>query len=77
MFNIKEGYPENAVGEFFVNKACISCGKCMATAPYNFKFTIGDKHAIVDKQPVTAEEDKLCQKALNDCPVNAIEKVEI
>ncbi|MFW6287462.1 MAG: 4Fe-4S domain-containing protein [bacterium] len=37
--------------EFYVDESCITCGSCMEKAPYNFKFTVGDKHAIVNKQP--------------------------
>ncbi len=44
----------------------------MEKAPYNFKFTVGDKHAIVNKQPETDEEKKLCMEALELCPVDAI-----
>lgn len=39
-------FPENAEGSYYVDEKCISCGLCVATAPYNFKFTVGDKNGI-------------------------------
>ncbi len=42
-------------------------------APNNFSFTYGDKHAYVIKQPGGAEEVKDCKRAMDECPVGAIE----
>lgn len=65
-------FPQNEDGPFYVDENCISCGLCMATAPDNFKFTVGDKHAYVYKQPESNEERELCVEALESCPVEAI-----
>ncbi len=65
-------YPENAEGSYYVNEACITCGLCMRTAPDNFKFTVGDKHAIVYKQPENKSEEEACKEAVESCPAAAI-----
>lgn len=72
MANPNKRYSGNIDGNFYVDKSCISCGQCMGIAPYNFTFTTGDKHAIVNKQPETEKEKKLCMEALKSCPANAI-----
>jgi len=46
--------------------AVVTCGLCMEKAPYNFKFTVGDKHAIVNKQPENEEEKKLEEYIIKD-----------
>lgn len=72
MANPNDKFADNVEGELYVDESCISCSLCMEKAPYNFKFTVGDKHAIVNKQPESKEEKKLCMEALESCPVGAI-----
>ncbi len=54
-----------------VSKACVSCHACVEVAGKNFKMS--EKIAYVYKQPENEAEEKLCMKALEVCPVNAIE----
>ena len=55
---------------FQINEDCIACHACVEVASENFE--MGDAVAFVKKQPENAEEEKLCQDALDVCPVNAI-----
>lgn len=68
-----EEYTENVPGIYYVNKSCIVCGNCVATAPDNYAFTEGDKHAYMYNQPDGEKEKQLCEKAKESCPVNAIQ----
>ena len=67
-----EQYSENVPGLYYVNKSCIVCGSCVATAPDNFTFTEGDKHAYIYNQPDGKKEIRSCEKARETCPVDAI-----
>ena len=70
MANIKRKVPENAPGQWYVDKSCIICNLCEYTAPENFG-CIPNGHYIA-KQPESEVEKKLCQRAKKDCPVKAI-----
>ncbi|MFW6266382.1 MAG: ferredoxin [Halanaerobiales bacterium] len=72
MAKLELKYPENKAGAYFVDKSCIVCGQCVNMAPKNFSFLRGDKHAYVCKQPSNKMEKKKCEKAVNECPVQAI-----
>ena len=63
---------ENVVGKFYVDTQCIDCDLCRTTAPANFKQNEDEGYSYVYKQPETDEEAKLCQEALDECPVEAI-----
>jgi len=54
-----------------VTEECISCHACVEVAKDNFE--MGEKIAYVKKQPENETEEKLCEEALEACPVNAIE----
>ena len=62
----------NITGKFFVDHSCIDCDLCRETAPLFFKRSDDHGFSYVYKQPVTEEEEKLCEEALEGCPVNAI-----
>jgi ferredoxin len=64
--------PENASGRFYVDGQCIDCDLCRQTAPMNFERSEDEGYSFVNKQPETAEEARLCQEALDECPVEAI-----
>ncbi len=59
---------------FKVTDECISCHACVNVASTNFK--MGEEKAYVFKQPENEEQEKLCQSALEVCPVGAIESEE-
>lgn len=61
----------NVPGKYYVDADyCLCTGNCVIAAPDHFKLVTGK--AIVIRQPVTAEEDALCQKAWYNCPVRAV-----
>ncbi len=62
--------------EYKVNKDCIGCRACVELDVRNFSMNENNK-AYVSKQPETIEEEKLCDDAVELCPVFAIEVVEV
>ena len=65
-------YPENASGAFYVDTQCIDCDLCRQTAPANFSRNADQGYSYVSKQPTTLEEEKFCQQARTECPVDSI-----
>ena len=63
---------DNAPGSWYVDSQCIDCDLCRTTAPANFKQNPDEGYSYVYKQPENDEERKLCQQALEECPVEAI-----
>ena len=63
---------ENVEGAFFVDQDCIACDTCRDTAGAYFRLTEDHDHAFVYRQPTTEQGLKLCQKALDQCPVDSI-----
>jgi len=72
MANIADKYAENAAGKFYVDNQCIDCDLCRETAPDNFRRNEDGGYSYVFKQPENPEEEKLCQEAMEGCPVEAI-----
>ena len=72
MADISNRYPENITGKFYVDNQCIDCDLCRQTAPDFFSRNADKGYSYVSKQPLTDEEKKLCQQALEECPVEAI-----
>ena len=72
MANREDRVKENVAGLFFVDSQCIDCNLCRETAPDNFKRNDDGGYSYVFKQPTTDDEKKLCQEALESCPVEAI-----
>ncbi|MBP7148055.1 MAG: ferredoxin [Acidobacteria bacterium] len=64
--------PDGVPGKFYVDTSCSACKVCVDTAPDNFKMTDDDDHAFVSKQPANAEEEAVCQEAMDGCPSEAI-----
>ncbi|MBU6179085.1 MAG: ferredoxin [Verrucomicrobia bacterium] len=65
-------YPQNAPGPFFVSDECIDCDQCRHHAPAFFSRDDRAAHSFVARQPVTPDEMRQCDEALDDCPVGAI-----
>lgn len=63
---------DNVEGKWYVDSNCIDCDLCRTTAPDNFKQNPDEGFSFVFKQPANEEEEKLCQEALEECPVEAI-----
>jgi ferredoxin len=76
MANFDNRTKENVPGLYFVDCQCIDCDLCRQTAPGLFKRMSGvmDSYSYVARQPVTARETSLCERASSECPVEAIGK---
>ncbi|HAK06430.1 MAG TPA: ferredoxin [Spartobacteria bacterium] len=72
MADIANKYVESVAGTFYVDNQCIDCDLCRETAPNNFMRSNDGGYSYVFKQPTTPEEEVLCQKAMDGCPVEAI-----
>ena len=60
--------------EYYVDEECIACDACVLVAEKHFKINEDTCLAYVCQQPKTAEEEALCEEALEVCPVEAIHK---
>ena len=63
---------DNVSGRFYVDSQCIDCDVCRDMAPSNFTKNRDNGYSFVYKQPDTGDEKKLCEEAMNACPVEAI-----
>jgi ferredoxin len=72
MAEFKDKLPDNARGKFYVDGQCIDCDVCRDTSPDNFARSDENGYSFVVKQPETTEEFKLCEEAMEACPVEAI-----
>lgn len=61
---------KNVSGKYYVDNNCISCGQCVGIAR-NF-FAEESTGVYIKSQPSVAEEIRLCEEALSNCPVGAI-----
>jgi ferredoxin len=72
MASIEARVPENTIGKFYVDRSCIYCGLCDATAPMVFRECNAQGWAFVFHQPTTPEELRLAQEAVEGCPTLSI-----
>ena len=72
MADVANKYPQNVVGQFYVDDQCIDCDLCRETAPANFTRNDDGGHSFVYKQPENSDEEALCKEAMEGCPVEAI-----
>ncbi len=72
MADKNQKFPQNIGGKFYVDDQCIACDACVIEAPNFFSMNTEEGHAFVHAQPRTAEEEKNCMVALEECPVEAI-----
>ena len=63
---------ENVNGRYYVDATCIDCDVCRDIAEANFTRQDKGGYSFVYKQPATSTEERLCQEALECCPVEAI-----
>jgi ferredoxin len=71
MAKINERLPQNMPGPFYVDATCIDCDKCRTTAPEFFRRDDEIGMSVVYRQPVTPEEIKLAEEAM-ECPTDSI-----
>lgn len=74
MADPKDKVADSVTGSWYVDTQCIDCDLCRTTAPANFKQNPDEGYSYVYKQPAGDEEAKLCQEAMDECPVEAIGK---
>ena len=72
MANKNNKYSENVAGPFYVDTQCIDCDLCRLTAPANFVRNEKAGYTYLAKQPTSPDEEVLCIKAKEECPVEAI-----
>ena len=69
---LKETYPENVDGDFYVEKDCCTmCGLPGVIAPELFKDK-GDEYCYIKKQPCTKEETEKMIEIVNDAEFDCI-----
>jgi ferredoxin len=69
---LKDKFPENTKGRFYVDTQCIDCDVCREIAPEHFTRNDENGYSYVHNQPETATEIKRCTKAMESCRVGAI-----
>lgn len=72
MATISERLPQNTPGRFYVDNTCIDCDQCRAAAPNFFHRDAEIGMSVVFRQPVTPEEVREAQEALDGCPMDSI-----
>ncbi|MEC5125283.1 ferredoxin [Verrucomicrobiales bacterium BCK34] len=72
MAEYEDRYEENAAGRFYVDDMCIDCDQCRQDAPQFFTREDNGGYSYVARQPVTEEEIRLCEAAVDGCPIEAI-----
>lgn len=72
MAEYEDRYQENAAGRFYVDDLCIDCDQCRLNAPDFFTREDSGGYSYVYRQPSTAEDIRLCEEAVDGCPIEAI-----
>ncbi len=72
MADVSQKLPDNVPGKYYVDSQCIDCDVCRVTAPGNFQRSDEKGYSYVFRQPADAQEEALCQEAMDCCPVEAI-----
>ena len=64
----------NVPGEYYVTEECDGCAYCGMVAPENFDFDKPTNTYFISRQPASDSELDLVTEAMEDCPVDAIQK---
>jgi len=70
MARLSDRLPDNAAGEFYVDRTCIDCDTCTRVAPG--LFAPADDHSFVARQPRDEAERLRALMALVSCPTASI-----
>lgn len=70
MARVSERLPDNAAGEFYVDRSCIDCDTCTRIAPG--MFAPASDHSFVARQPQDDRERLRALMALVSCPTASI-----
>jgi ferredoxin len=76
MAQIEEKWEDNVEGAFYIDKSCSMCNLCTDVAPDNIKESADGDHCIIFKQPENDDEMTNMQDAVEQCPCEAIGKIE-
>jgi glyoxylase-like metal-dependent hydrolase (beta-lactamase superfamily II)/ferredoxin len=69
---VENRLPQNAEGNFFVDRSCIDCDTCRTLAPTVFVRSDEDQQSFVTRQPSGGGDERVALMALVACPVGAI-----
>ncbi|HEV8119156.1 MAG TPA: MBL fold metallo-hydrolase [Thermoanaerobaculia bacterium] len=70
MASPSQRYPDNAAGDFYVDRTCIDCDACRRIAPATFAEAAD--HSFVSSQPEGEAERRRALMALVACPTGSI-----
>lgn len=70
MASLARRFPDNAPGDFYVDRTCIDCDACRRIAPS--VFAEASDHSFVEKQPASEGELLRARMALVACPTGSI-----
>jgi glyoxylase-like metal-dependent hydrolase (beta-lactamase superfamily II) len=70
MASLRERYPDNAAGDFYVDRTCIDCDACRRIAPE--VFAEASDHSYVARQPPDEAGRRRAMMALVACPTGSI-----
>ena len=70
MASLARSYPDNAPGDFYVDRTCIDCDACRRIAPSVFEEAFD--HSFVRAQPVSDHDRRRALMALVACPTGSI-----
>jgi ferredoxin len=70
MATLAERYPDNAAGDFYMDRTCIDCDACRRIAPA--VFAEAADHSYVARQPASEAERLRALMALVACPTGSI-----
>ena len=70
MSETSKKHPQNVPGKFYVTEDCLACQACQEVAPNNFRYE--DGLSFVFSQPKSLEEEKQCEEAVTNCPLEAV-----
>jgi glyoxylase-like metal-dependent hydrolase (beta-lactamase superfamily II)/ferredoxin len=68
--SLEQRYPDNAPGDFYVDRTCIDCDACRRIAPA--VFAEAADHSYVERQPDSESERRRALMALVACPTGSI-----
>jgi len=72
MADREDRYSENVEGPFYTDTTCTDCDLCRVTAPATFTRHNVDGQTYVYRQPVTEEEIRMANEAMESCPTQTI-----
>lgn len=72
MAEYTDRFEDNVPGAFYVDAMCIDCDQCRQTAPEFFTRNESGGYSFVKRQPTTEDEVRLCEEAVDACPIEAI-----